>query len=213
MTINNSDIIMITEVVRMFNIDPTRTEIVPAFREEDNSEYGVWYVSIGSERYVLKKAKEYEQAVYTAFLSDISRAVPKCYGFVSYKGNGYFLMEYVKGNTLCQCSRDMLIKALDSLIFLQAMYWDNREKADIGFSFKKSLSGRILRGNCLKDEAMQNAFRLYLERYSAIPKTLCHDDLLPFNILVSEHEAILIDWEYAGILPYLSSIARLIAHG
>lgn len=197
----------------MINIDPAKAEIVPAIREEDGSQYEVWYVSSGSERYVLKKAKEYEKAVYTAFFSGISRAVPKCYGFVSYKADDYFLMEYAEGNTLCKCTRDMLIKTLNSLIFLQDIYWDNREKADIGFTFEESLPGRIRRGNCLKDAASQNAFQLYLERYSAIPKTLCHDDLLPFNVLVSEQKATLIDWEYAGILPYLSSLARLIAHG
>lgn len=39
------------------------------------------------------------------------------------------------------------------------------------------------------------------------------DDLLPFNVIVSDDRAVLIDWEYGGILPYPSSFARLIAHG
>ena len=213
MSIYDPNSIQITELLGMFHIDPAKAEIVPAIREEDGSPYEVWYVSCGSERYVLKKAKEYERTVYTAFFSDISKAVPKCCGFISYKGNDYFLMEYAEGDTLCKCSRDMLIKALNSLIFLQDRYWDNREKADIGFTFEKSLPERIARGDCLKDAAAQRAYRLYLERYAMIPRTLCHDDLLPFNVLVSEREATIIDWEFAGILPYLSSLARLIAHG
>ena len=58
---------------------------------------------------------------------------------------------------------------------------------------------------------MRSAHRLRL--YSLTPRTLCHDDLLPFNVLISSEKAVLIDWEYAGILPYPSSLARLIAHG
>ena len=49
--------------------------------------------------------------------------------------------------------------------------------------------------------------------YSSTPRALCHDDLLPFNVIVSEDRAVLIDWEFAGLLPYPVSFARLIAHG
>ena len=42
---------------------------------------------------------------------------------------------------------------------------------------------------------------------------MCHDDLLPFNVLVNGNKATIIDWEYAGILPYPTSLVRLIAHG
>ena len=48
--------------------------------------------------------------------------------------------------------------------------------------------------------------------YQELPRTLCHDDLLPFNLLIGER-AVLIDWEYGGMLPYPGSLARLIAHG
>lgn len=39
------------------------------------------------------------------------------------------------------------------------------------------------------------------------------DDLLPFNVLVAPEGARLIDWEFGGILPYPTSLARLLAHG
>ncbi len=51
------------------------------------------------------------------------------------------------------------------------------------------------------------------DQESSIPRTLCHDDLLPFNVLIAKGKAAIIDWEYAGILPYPTSLARLIAHG
>jgi hypothetical protein len=213
MCVGDSNAAQITELVGLFHIDPAKAEIVPAIREEDGSPYEVWYVNCGSERYVLKKAKEYERAVYTAFLSDLSEAVPKCCGFVRREGDDYFLMEYARGETLSRCSREKLVKALDALIFLQDRYWNNRDKADVGFTFEKSLPERMGRGDCLKDAAARKAYRLFRERYAVLPRTLCHDDLLPFNVLVSEEKATIIDWEFAGILPYLTSLARLIAHG
>ena len=36
---------------------------------------------------------------------------------------------------------------------------------------------------------------------------------MPFNVLCANGHATIIDWEYAAILPYPTSLARLIAHG
>ena len=58
----------------------------------------------------------------------------------------------------------------------------------------------------------ERAYEQYLQIYSDVPRTLCHDDLLPFNVLCAKERAVIIDWEYAGILPYPTSLARLIAH-
>ena len=52
-----------------------------------------------------------------------------------------------------------------------------------------------------------------MKLYHSVPRALCHDDLLPFNVIASDHRAVLIDWECGGILPYPTSFARLIAHG
>jgi thiamine kinase-like enzyme len=95
---------------------------------------------------------------------------------------------------------------------LQDEYWDVKDKSDTGYTFEKSLKGRIDRGAYLCDNELEAHYNKFLSAYQNIPRTLCHDDLLPFNILVSDDGATIIDWEYAGMLPYLTSIARLIAH-
>ena len=51
-----------------------------------------------------------------------------------------------------------------------------------------------------------------MRMYRTVPRALCHDDLLPFNVLASDNRAVLIDWECGGILPYPTAFARLIAH-
>ena len=69
------------------------------------------------------------------------------------------------------------------------------------------------RGNSLGDADLERAYERFLQIYGEIPRTLCHDDLLPSMCFCSGDRAVLIDWEYALILPYPTSLARLIAHG
>jgi thiamine kinase-like enzyme len=37
--------------------------------------------------------------------------------------------------------------------------------------------------------------------------------MLPFNVIISQNRAVILDWEYGGILPYPCALARLIAYG
>lgn len=187
-------------------------EISPFTSVEDGSEYNVWLVRCGDQKFVLKKAKGFEIETYSAFFSDIASGAPRFYSAVNYQGDDYFLMEYVEGVDLCKCTRDGLKKAIDAIISLQNKYWEDKIRENCGFSFEKSLKGRIRRGEYLFDDEIEAAYSNFLEEYRRLPRTLCHDDLLPFNVLVSDNGATLIDWEYGGILPYPTPIARLIAH-
>ena len=187
-------------------------EISPFTSAEDGSEYSVWLVRCGEQKFVLKKAKGFEIETYSAFFSGGASGAPKFCTAVNYLGDDYFLMEYVEGVDLCKCTRQALTKALDAIISLQDMFWEDKTRENYGFSFDKSLEGRIRRGEYLFDSEIEAEYARFLEEYHRLPRTLCHDDLLPFNILVSNSGATLIDWEYGGILPYPTSIARLIAH-
>ena len=121
-------------------------------------------------------------------------------------------MEYVDGENLCHCSRAKLTLALDALISLQRKTWNNRSLVDYGYSFEKSLHGREQRGKYLNDPLLEEAYEKFMRMYRTVPRALCHDDLLPFNVLASDNRAVLIDWECGGILPYPTAFARLIAH-
>ncbi|MBQ8431973.1 MAG: aminoglycoside phosphotransferase family protein [Clostridia bacterium] len=188
-------------------------EILPFRSREDGAAYEVWKVTHGANTYVWKKAKQYELEIYSAFFADGIAGVPRFYGSACSHGTSYFLMEYVTGEDLCRCDRQSLKKALDALIGLQARYWENKETAEVGFSFAKSLAHRNERGAYLGDAGIEAAYGEFLSIYQTVPRTLCHDDLLPFNVLVSENRATIIDWELAGILPYPTALARLLAHG
>lgn len=202
-----------TEILLRLGIDPKNASVTALKNAEDGSEYDVWKILIDNNSFVLKKAKEYELEVYSVFLNGIDYGVPHFYNSVRIDDSEYFIMEYIKGVDLCKCNRENLKKALDSLIYLQDRFWGNTDLQDAGYSYEKSMRSCIDRGKYLNDVELQSEYAHFLHLYSTLPRTLCHDDLLPFNLLISNKGAVIIDWEFAGILPYLSSLARLIAHG
>lgn len=179
---------------------------------EDGEGYDVWRIDTPRKSYVLKRAKGYERETYESFFWKSTAYAPQLIGSREEDGEEYLLLEYVAGHDLMRCSRDSLILALDALAAMQIEWWGNVEKADVGLTFERSLEGRRNRLQYLRDPVLEKAYHAYLDTYSCIPRTLCHDDLLPFNVLVSKDRAVLIDWEYGGILPYLTPLARLIAH-
>lgn len=180
---------------------------------EDGEAYSVWKVTSPEKRYVLKQAKEYEKEVYASFLAGDSGFAPRLYGIHEQEGAVWLLMEYAPGEDLRFCTREKLQKALDALIAMQGQWWERPGFDTAAFSMEKARPGRIRRGEDLGDVELQKFYEGYLTRWESLPRTLCHEDLLPFNVLIGEEKAVLIDWELAGMQPYLSSFARLIAHG
>jgi len=179
---------------------------------EDGAEYSVWKISCGEKNYVLKKAKNYELEVYSAFFGEGIYGVPQLVASFESEGEDYFITEYVEGEDLGTCSREKLISALDALISLQSRYWNDLSHENVGYTYEKSLKSRRNRRNYLMDEELERRYDGFLAVYETLPRTLCHDDLLPFNVIARNDSAAIIDWEYAGILPYPASLARLIAH-
>lgn len=188
-------------------------EITRLCHEEDGAPYDVWRIDAGEKRWILKKAKEYEYEVYTSFFPKSCPYVPQLENAVCFDADCYLQEQFVPGHNLQKCTRADLQAALDGLIGLQAAYWENQEKAGCCYSFAKSLLGRQKRGRYLNHPILEQAYERFLAAYETVPRTLCHDDLLPFNILVHDGRARIIDWEYAGILPYPTALARLLAHG
>lgn len=197
-------------ILALFDLPCEFTSAVPFRAEEDGAEYSVWKLQ-GRNTAVLKKTCIEEQQVYTAFFSVPCSAVPQVYGFREYKGQTYLLMEYVPGETLSRCTRQKLIPALDALIATQERFWEDRSHEDVGYNYLKYLTSREKRLPYMGD--LTPAYESYLQEFRRLPRTLCNDDLLPFNVLVDGQRAVILDWEYAGILPYPCALARLLAFG
>ncbi len=201
----------IRELLCRFCWDEGHIQISQYSSEEDSSPYHVWKIQGKRKTAVLKQITPREREIYETFFSSGGGAVAEIYGYAAYKGHDYVLMEHISGETLSRCTRERLILALDALISLQDQFWEDRLHENIGYSFHECYSNRQKRLNFMGELA--EAYSAYLEEFSMLPRTLCNDDLLPFNIIANSQRAVIIDWEFGGILPYLCSLSRFIAFG
>lgn len=191
---------------------PKEATITQLKHEEDNEPYQVWRIDANNAKYILKEAKGNEQELYPIVLAAVKTSVPALYQVITIEEKTYLLIEYIEGENLCRCNRTKLTLALDALIALQQETWEGHTFDHLGNLFDKSLLQRQNRGKHLNDSLLEEVYEKFLRVYQSIPKALCHDDLLPFNVITSDKKAFLIDWESGGILPYPTSFARLIAH-
>lgn len=192
-------------------ISPNAT-IIQLRHEEDDSPYQVWKIDSNNESYILKEAKGDEKYIYTSASDLFMECVPLVYQITDVNEKTYILMEYVEGADLCRCNRKKLTLALDALIALQKKTWEISQTSYLKETFENSLTRRQNRGKYLDDTLLEKAYDEFMIEYNSTPKTLCHDDLLPFNIITTDNRAVLIDWEVSGMLPYPTSFVRLIAH-
>ncbi|MBQ8293616.1 MAG: aminoglycoside phosphotransferase family protein [Bacilli bacterium] len=198
-------------IIQKLNLETDNYQIEPFKSEEDGSNYEVWKIITDKHTFVLKKAKNYELSIYNIFLKQLTSSVPHLYKTIKIENDEYVLMEYIEGHTMSKCDLDSLIKVVDALIKIQKKFWKVSEPDNFMYSFDKTFESRKKRGTYLNDSELAKAYSKFLEYYEKLPRTLCHDDLLPFNVLIND-KAWIIDWEYAGIMPYLTSFTRLIAH-
>ena len=201
-------------ILAMLGVTGVTGENICAFKaEEDGIEYAVWHIRAGESEYVLKRAKGFEVEVYRCFFGEKRPYAPEFFGDCEYGGEKYFISEYCPGETLSRCTREKLIKALDALIAMQDEFWQREEFFGCAVTLEKALKSIADRGTWLGSPKLERVYADFAEIYKRQPRTLGHEDLLPFNLLIDEKRAVLIDWEYGGMLPYPGSLARLIAHG
>ena len=192
-------------------ISPKAT-ITQLKHEEDDEPYQVWRIDSDNTKYILKEAKGNESEIYQSLLAVLKESIPSLYQVITTEEKTYLLMEYIEGENLCKCNRTKLTHALNALISLQQKTWEGCTCDHLENFYDKSLIQRQNRGKYLNDSLLEEAYEKFLSVYQSTSKALCHDDLLPFNIIASDQKAFLIDWESGGILPYPTSFARLIAH-
>lgn len=190
-------------------------------RFHDNGEsvdraYNVYKITVDVLTYILKKSDGKEIEVYEKFLADKNLPVPKLEGWTCVNKTKWILIEYIAGADLRMFSEDMAYGCADSLSRIFNMYWqkDCFEENKIDDRFERYWTRINKRAECLKNElTLASAYRIFLDRQLVCPRTLCNGDFLQCNAIESDHGVILIDWAFAGIMPYSLDIARLIAHG
>lgn len=178
--------------------------------EECDGFYSVWKITDARGSYLLKRtASETELAIYRKLRNRID-ALPAYYGATEYRGKPYLLTEFVEGHNLMHATRDDLAHVLDAVIRMQDMFWGSNQR--VGEPFSAAFKSCLNRKTYLKETVLIDAFTRLEAMYKTLPRTLCHNDFLPFNVIVGPERTAFIDWEYGGILPYPVMLARILAH-
>lgn len=200
----------IREILTALGVDLRLIAAEPFRAEEDGRAYSVWKLQTDRRELVLKKTNQAERAVYETFFRE-GGPVPKVYAFTEVDGVTWMLMELVSGESMSRCTRDRLVRVLDAMIESQAKWWGDPDHDAVGYGFRESWPNRQKRLPYMGN--LKYAYQAYLDVFESLPRTLCNDDMLPFNVLADENRAVILDWEYAGILPWPCAIARFLAFG
>lgn len=142
--------------------------------------------------------------------------VPKLEGWNCINNTVWILIEYIPGSDLRKFNKDMAFECADSLSTIFNMYWQESsfKENNINSRFQRYWTRINKRASCLKEESkLSAAYTIFLDRQLTSPRTLCNGDFLQFNAIKNDEGITLIDWGFAGIMPYSLDIARLITHG
>ncbi|MFD3157307.1 phosphotransferase [Haloimpatiens sp. FM7330] len=202
-------------------IKPALTGQIYIERFHDNGEgvdrtYNVYKITVDEQIYILKKSDDKEIEVYEKFLVDKNLPVPKFEGWTCVNNKKWILIEYIDGTDLRMFNKDMAYGCIESLSQIFNMYWqkDNFKENKIDNRFERYWKRINKRAKCLKNELkLASAYRIFLDRQLVCPRTLCNGDFLQCNAIDNVDGIILIDWAFAGIMPYSLDVARLIVHG
>lgn len=180
--------------------------------------YDVYRIRADGQSYVLKKSDSAEVGIYRDFLAGRGFRTPAYYGSGEYDGKIWLLMEYIEGEDLREFTREMAYGCADSITAVMNAYWqkDAREfeRRKLDQRFEKYWKRINRRAECLEGEPeLLRAYSIFIQRQLVCPRTLCNGDFLQYNAILREGKIYIIDWAFAGIMPYALDIARLIAHG
>lgn len=203
------------------SINPTLSQPINIERFHDNGEgvdrtYDVYKIILDNQIYILKKSDDNEIGVYEKFLVNKNLPVPKLEGWACINKTKWILIEYINGIDLRVFNKDMAYGCANSLTNIFNMYWQENEFEEnkLDNRFERYWTRINKRAECLiKDPKISSAYRIFLDRQLECPRTLCNGDFLQCNAIESNNGIVLIDWAFAGIMPYSLDVARLISHG
>jgi len=178
--------------------------------------YNVYKVRVDKEIFILKKSDDNELGVYEKLLHDKDLPVPKFEGWTCVNNTRWILIEYIPGIDLRKFNKDIALECADSLSHIFNMYWQEShfEENKVDNRFERYWTRIKKRANCLKYESkLSSAYSIFLDRQLTCPRTLCNGDFLQCNAIKNDDGITLIDWGFAGFMPYSLDIARLIVHG
>lgn len=173
--------------------------------------YNVYRIIANGRTYVLKSSERREVNVYLNYLSKHNFRTPRFYGSTFHDHRHWILIEHIPGPDLRDFTDELAHAAADSIAAIMNAYWESGEDDGRFAVYWERINKRA---KCLAGEPeLRRAYDKFLARQQTCPRTLCSGDFLQFNAIDRGGEVYIIDWAFAGIMPYSLDIARMIAHG
>jgi len=169
-----------------------------------------------SERKVLKLyRKDYEDEMenekkFTELISEKFGLAPKVFGTVNHEGRTGLIMEKVDGRLMMDIIRD---DAVSMLKYAQILGKEHKKMHSIKTDdeivrIKPFLRRGVQRASFLNGKELEDV----LFMYDSIPEGDClnHGDFMPYNIIMSDTEFKVLDWNDCGIGNPLADVARTV---
>lgn len=204
----------------ILNINTFKSFKVSQFCDDGEGElnrYKVYKVEFDGKVFVLKNTVKEEVFVYEKLLNGKNLPVPEFLGKTENDGKTWILIEYLQGTDLRDFTDEMAYAAAESITAVMQTSWQNSpdefESKKVDNRFEEYWARINKRSLCLKNEPIiSKAYDLFIERQKTCPRTISNGDFLQFNGIFQGGKVYIIDWAFAGIMPYSLDIARLIAH-
>lgn len=168
------------------------------------------------KKFVLKKATEKEYLINQLLIKhQFSYLIPELIHFSKDSNQTFWITtRYFSGKDLSELPPHLSTSLGSELANLVNYFYHRPDVLDyLTPSIDEQLSKKTTILNKIDCHSpLFKAYSYYLNRFKTIPKTLCHDDLLPINLLYNNNHSNqlkIIDWEHATIGSYLTDITRL----
>ncbi|MFA5036631.1 MAG: phosphotransferase [Candidatus Izemoplasmatales bacterium] len=174
--------------------------------------YEVYLVKYNDILYVVKKTTQHEILIFTRYFNNHHFNVAYILNqYLDLEGNYWILTNYFNLKDARHRNAKVMKQCANAIAQIHASYLYNTIEEDLD-------TDRTVRYLLKKQKSLQDYPLLYdaasvaIKRVQTAPVTLCHEDLLPINILCDENQAVIVDFEEAYFLAYFFDPARFVTH-
>lgn len=184
---------------------------IQQFRSETyDRDYSVFLLESDHRQIVMKRTNDKDEGLgVKLFKTYPNPYVPEVYFLIETEACTWIVMEYIGNGTddYTKGHLELLVKALAEIhnsYVLNAM---------VRTSFRHWKP--LLDLESFVDQEITYEYAQLMktsqEILSQCKKTLIHDDMIPLNVIFTNHEIKIIDWEYAMYGPYILDMGRLLS--
>lgn len=193
-------------------------EVSPFFNERLDKDYQVYRLATREGKIVVLKKANKEECDANQLLSELNRVEisPEFIKITIDSNENYWLItEFFPGEDLSILKKKAATELGEELAKLANYFFEANDKL---ITFSPNKKNQIESKYQLLEKLTTNldlykTYEEYIIRFKEIPNTICHDDLLPINVLFDEknNRIKILDWEHVRLSSYICDVARFSA--